>query len=121
MSTPVRTTGSAYTSGGDLTRRQLTRAAVAATIGTTIEWFDTTLYGLLIPIALGREFFPAGDPLTSSLPGFVSLLAPFAARPAAGVVFGHYGHRLGPKRLRVATLPLPRFLTPRIGWPPPSP
>jgi MFS family permease len=115
MSTTVRTTGSAYTSGGDLTRRQLTRAAVAATIGTTIEWFDITLYGLLIPIALGRVFFPTGDPLTSSLAGFVSLLVSFAARPVGGVVFGHYGDRLGRKAVLVVTLLLSGVASTLIG------
>ncbi|HXM55919.1 MAG TPA: MFS transporter [Candidatus Dormibacteraeota bacterium] len=115
MSTTVRSTGSIYTSGGDLTRRQLIRAAIAATIGTTIEWFDTTLYGLLIPIALGRVFFPAGDPLASSLAGFVSLLVSFAARPVGGILFGHYGDRLGRKATLVVTLLLSGVASTLIG------
>jgi MFS family permease len=104
-----------YTSGGDLTRRQLVRAVLAATIGTTIEWYDTTLYGLLIPLALGRLFFPTGDPLTSSLAGFVSLLVSFGARPIGGVLFGHYGDRLGRKATLVVTLLLSGVASTLIG------
>ena len=115
MSTTVRATGAAYTSGGDLTRRQLVRAVLASTIGTTIEWFDTTLYGLLIPLYIGRLFFPSGDPLTSALAGFVSLLVSFGARPLGGIVFGHYGDRLGRKATLVVTLLLSGVASTLIG------
>ena len=100
---------------GDLTRRQLGRAVVASTIGTTIEWYDTTLYGLLIPLYIGRLFFPSGDPLTSALAGFVSLLVSFAARPVGGVIFGHYGDRLGRKATLVITLLLSGVASTLIG------
>ena len=115
MSTTARATGAAYTSGGDLTRRQLGRAVLASTIGTTIEWFDTTLYGLLIPLSIGRLFFPAGDPLTSSLAGFASLMVSFGARPIGGVIFGHYGDRLGRKATLVVTLLLSGIASTLIG------
>jgi MFS family permease len=115
VSTTIRATGAAYSSGGDLTRRQLGRAVLASTIGTTIEWFDITLYGLLIPLYIGRLFFPSGDPLTSSLAGFVSLLVSFGARPVGGLLFGHFGDRMGRKATLVATLLLSGLASTGIG------
>src|SRR5579883_773274 len=76
-----------------LSRRQLVRAAMASTIGTTIEWYDTILYGTLVSLYLGRQFFPSRDPLTSAL-----------ARPLGGAIFGHFGDRVGRKATLVATL-----------------
>ncbi|HEY7201800.1 MAG TPA: MFS transporter [Candidatus Dormibacteraeota bacterium] len=99
----------------DLTRRQLVRAVIASTIGTTIEWYDTTLYGLLIPLYIGRLFFPSGDPLTSALAGFVSLLVSFGARPIGGVLFGHYGDRLGRKATLIVTLVMSGVASTLIG------
>lgn len=89
---------------GDMRRRQLTRAVVASTIGTIIEWYDTTLYVLLVPLYIGHVFFPIGDPLASVLAGFGSGLVSFAARPLGGALFGHFGDRLGRKATLVATL-----------------
>jgi hypothetical protein len=66
-------------------RRRLVRAVVASTIGTTIEWYDTTLYGLLVPFYIGPLFFPSGDAVTSALAGFSSLLVSFAFRPVPKV------------------------------------
>jgi MFS family permease len=111
----TRAAGARYASGADLTGRQLVRAVLASTIGTTIEWFDTTLYGLLIPLYLGRLFFPSGDPLTSSLAGFVSLLVSFGARPLGGILFGHFGDRLGRKATLVVTLVLAGVASTLIG------
>ncbi|HZV52571.1 MAG TPA: MFS transporter [Candidatus Dormibacteraeota bacterium] len=87
-----------------LSRRQLARAAVASTIGTTIEWYDTILYGILVSLYLGRQFFPARDPLTSALAGYGSLFVSFLARPLGGAIFGHFGDRVGRKATLVATL-----------------
>jgi len=100
---------------GDMRRRQLTRAVVASTIGSTIEWYDTTLYGLLVPLYIGRLFFPSGDPVTSALAGFSSLLVSFAFRPVGGALFGHFGDRLGRKATLVATLLLGGVATTLIG------
>ncbi|HLH71575.1 MAG TPA: MFS transporter [Candidatus Dormibacteraeota bacterium] len=87
-----------------LSRRQLVRAAMASTIGTTIEWYDTILYGTLVSLYLGRQFFPSRDPLTSALAGYGSLFVSFLARPLGGAIFGHFGDRVGRKATLVATL-----------------
>jgi MFS family permease len=110
----MHATGSGHASGS-ADRRQLVRAVVAATIGTTVEWYDTTLYALLVPLYVGRLFFPSHDPLTSALAGFVSLLVSFAARPVGAALFGHFGDRLGRKATLVATLLLSGVATTLIG------
>src|SRR6266700_911357 len=89
---------------GILTRRQRFRAVVASTVGTTVEWYDTILFGLAVPLYIGPLFFPSRDPFTSALAGFSTLLASFAARPIGAALFGHYGDSLGRKATLVATL-----------------
>ena len=85
-------------------RRQLHRAAIASTIGTTMEWYDAILYGLAVPLYLGRLFFPSPDPLTSILAGNVALVASFLARPVGAAVFGRFGDRMGRKSTLITTL-----------------
>jgi MFS family permease len=87
-----------------LTRRQLVRCVVASTIGTTIEWYDTVLYALVVGLYLGNLFFPNKDPFLSTLGGFGTLFVSFAARPVGALIFGHFGDRLGRKATLIVTL-----------------
>jgi MFS family permease len=100
----MRTTFALSRASGVLTRRQRFRAVVASTIGTTIEWYDTILFGLAVPLYIGPLFFPSRDPFSSALAGFSTLLASFAARPIGAALFGHYGDKVGRKATLVATL-----------------
>src|ERR1051326_6064848 len=96
-------TGAGYRSGS-AQRRQLVRAAVGSTIGTTVEWYDAILYGLLVPFYLGHLFFPAGDPLASTLSGYLGLGVSFGARFFGAAFFGRFGDRVGRKATLVTTL-----------------
>jgi MFS family permease len=87
-----------------LNRRQLVRAAIASSIGTTIEWYDTVLYALVVGLYLGRLFFPSRDPFVSGLEGFGSLFVSFLSRPIGSIIFGHFGDRAGRKATLIATL-----------------
>src|SRR6266567_2921491 len=71
---------------GVLTRRQRFRAVVASTVGTTVEWYDTILFGLAVPLYIGPLFFPSKDPFTSALAGVVTLLAGGTASCLVGLV-----------------------------------
>src|ERR1051326_7469369 len=75
-------TGAGYRSGS-AERRQLIRAVVGSTIGTTVEWYDAILYGLLVPFYLGHLFFPAADPLASTLGGSLGLGYALASSPVS--------------------------------------
>ncbi|MFI8104534.1 MFS transporter [Streptomyces sp. NPDC086023] len=80
------------------------RIVGASLIGTTIEWYDFFLYGSAAALVFNTLFFPAADPLTGTLIAFVTYAIGFLARPLGGIVFGHFGDRLGRKKLLVISL-----------------
>jgi metabolite-proton symporter len=76
----------------------------ASLVGTTIEWYDFFLYGSAAALVFDRLFFPESDPLVGTLLAFLTYAVGFVARPVGALVFGHYGDRLGRKRLLVISL-----------------
>ncbi|MCX5380149.1 MFS transporter [Streptomyces sp. NBC_00091] len=80
------------------------RVVAASLVGTTIEWYDFFLYGSAAALVFNKLFFPASDPLVGTLLAFLTYAVGFAARPLGGMVFGHYGDRIGRKRLLVLSL-----------------
>src|SRR6202048_2900665 len=84
--------------------RELRRAIVAATVGTTIEWYDFLLYSTMAGLVFGRLFFPNEDPLTATLNAFGIYFVGFLARPVGAFIFGHYGDRIGRKSALISTL-----------------
>jgi len=86
--------------------RELRRAVVAATVGTTIEWYDFLLYTTMAGLVFGKVFFPNEDPLTATLNSFGIYFVGFVARPIGGFIFGHYGDRIGRKSTLIVTLML---------------
>jgi MFS family permease len=84
--------------------RELRRAVVAATVGTTIEWYDFLLYSTMAGLVFGKLFFPNEDPLTATLSSFGIYFIGFVARPIGAFIFGHYGDRIGRKSTLIVTL-----------------
>src|ERR687885_1510522 len=84
--------------------RQLRRAIIASTVGTTIEWYDFFLYSAASGLVFARLFFPENDPLTGTLNAFGIYFVGFLARPVGAAIFGHYGDRVGRKATLIATL-----------------
>lgn len=82
----------------------LKRIVAASLIGTTIEWYDFFLYGSAAALVFNTVFFPGSDPLVGTLLSFLTYAVGFAARPLGALVFGHYGDRLGRKKLLVLSL-----------------
>ncbi len=87
-------------------RSSLARVIFASLIGTTIEWYDFFLYGTASALVFGKVFFPNSDPLVGVMLAFSSNALGFVARPIGGVVFGHFGDRIGRKRLLMVSLVL---------------
>lgn len=85
-------------------QKQLYRAVIASTIGTTIEWYDFFLYSIVTGLVFAKLYFPNSDPLTGTLQAFGIYAVGFAARPVGAAVFGHYGDRIGRKAALIATL-----------------
>lgn len=80
------------------------RVVGASMIGTTVEWYDFFLYGSAAALVFNTLFFPEADPLTGTLLAFATYAIGFIARPLGGLVFGHYGDKLGRKKLLVLSL-----------------
>ncbi|GAA1174719.1 MFS transporter [Pseudonocardia alaniniphila] len=84
--------------------RQARRAAAASLIGTTIEFYDFFIYGLAASLVFASRFFPSFSPVAGTLASLSTFLVGFLARPVGAVLFGHFGDRIGRKRLLVVSL-----------------
>ena len=85
-------------------RRQSTIVGIASMLGTTIEWYDFFVYGTAAALIFNKIFFPAFDPITGTLAAFATYAVGFFARPLGGIVFGHFGDRVGRKSMLLVTL-----------------
>jgi metabolite-proton symporter len=100
------------TQGGGMS---IAKIAAASTVGTTIEWYDFFLYGTVAPIVLNKVFFPNFDPVAGTLLAYTTFFAGFVSRPIGGVIFGHYGDRIGRKTVLVLTILIMGLATFLIG------
>ncbi len=86
-------------------RTSIVRVALASWIGTSIEWYDFYLYTTAAALVLGPLFFSSKlSPLAALLASYTTLWVGFAARPVGGIVFGHFGDRIGRKTMLILTL-----------------
>ena len=85
-------------------QNSIRRVILASFIGTTIEWYDFFLYGTAAALVFNRLFFPNVDSLTGTLSAFGTFAVGFIARPFGGLIFGHFGDRLGRKSMLVTSL-----------------
>lgn len=95
--------------------RQPARAAAAAFIGTTIEWYDFYIYATASALFFGKLFFPSADEFIGTMASFGTFAAGFLARPFGGALFGHWGDRVGRKKALMVTLTLMGIATIGIG------
>ena len=95
--------------------RELRRVVGASVIGATIEWYDFFLYGIVAGIVFNQLYFPADDPVVSTLLAYTTFAIGFVARPVGGLIFGHYGDKLGRKSMLVITLMIMGVATVLIG------
>lgn len=91
------------------------RVASASFAGTTVEYYDFAIYGTAAALVFPRLFFPTADPFVGTLAAFGTFAAGFLARPVGGLVFGHFGDRVGRKTMLVVTLLLMGVATTAIG------
>jgi len=98
--------------------KQLRRVVFASFIGTTVEWYDFFLYGTAAALVFNRLFFPTLNSLAGTLSAYGTFAVGFVARPLGGVVFGHYGDRLGRKKMLVWSLLIMGIATALIGLTP---
>ncbi|MCP3709912.1 MHS family MFS transporter [Paraburkholderia sp. CNPSo 3274] len=98
--------------------RQMRRVVVASLIGATIEWYDFFLYGVVAGIVFSKLYFPSGDPLISTMLAYGTFAVGFLSRPLGGIIFGHFGDRLGRKSMLIMTLSIMGVATVLIGMVP---
>jgi metabolite-proton symporter len=106
---------STHTTGATRPVSSVRRVIIASLVGTSLEWYDFFLYGSAAALVFNKLFFPSFDPVTGTLLAFTTYAVGFAARPIGGIVFGHFGDKLGRKNVLVVTLLLMGVATFLIG------
>ncbi|MGX1507527.1 UNVERIFIED_CONTAM: MFS family permease [Streptomyces graminofaciens] len=96
-------------------KRTANRAGLGAFIGSTIEWFDFYIYGTAAALVFDEVFFPELEGPLGTLVAFATFWVGFLARPLGGIIFGHFGDRLGRKKTLVITLLMMGIATTLIG------
>ncbi|MFG1647740.1 MFS transporter [Amycolatopsis sp. NPDC049252] len=91
------------------------KAALAAWIGSALEYYDFFIYGTAAALVFNKVFFPASSPATGTLLALATFGVGYAARPVGAFVLGHVGDRFGRKRVLVFTLLLMGFSTFAVG------
>lgn len=91
------------------------KIAFASLIGTSIEWYDFFIYATASALVLNQVFFPTFSPVAGTLAAFSTFAVAFFARPLGGVIFGHFGDRVGRKSMLVITLLLMGLSTVGVG------
>lgn len=96
-------------------KKMVTRVAIASLMGTTIEWYDFFLYGIVAGLVFSKLYFPTEDPYIGVILAYSTFAIGYLARPLGGFIFGHYGDRLGRKSMLVITLMIMGIATIGIG------
>ncbi|MBA1202824.1 MHS family MFS transporter [Pseudomonas capeferrum] len=91
------------------------KVVIASVIGATIEWYDFFLYGVVAGVVFNHLYFPSDDPLVSTMLAYVTFAVGFLSRPIGGVIFGHFGDRIGRKSMLIMTMMIMGVATFLIG------
>lgn len=103
------------TAGPPTPERTLRRIAVAALSASTLEWYDFYIYGTAAALVFNEVFFPTASTVVGTLATFATFGVGFLFRPVGGLVFGHFGDRLGRKKLLVIAMVMMGLATTLIG------
>ncbi|QRY64750.1 MHS family MFS transporter [Gordonia sp. PDNC005] len=79
---------------------------MSSLLGTVIEYYDFLLYSTMAALVFGRLFFPNSSGATATIAAFGTLAAGYVARPVGGILFGHFGDRVGRKTMLVLSMVL---------------
>lgn len=92
------------------------QVALASAIGCTVEWYDFFLYGTVSTLVFNKLFFPSYDPVVGTMLAYVTFGVAYISRPLGGIIFGHFGDRIGRKKMLVLTLFIMGIATFLIGF-----
>lgn len=116
MTPTLDTTRAAEPANASRSRRQARKAALGSFVGAVVDWYDFLLYGIVAALVFNSAFFPDIGRNMGTLAAFATFGVGFLFRPLGGVVFGHYGDRLGRKRMLVLTVMMMGLSTMAIGF-----
>ncbi|GAA5019585.1 shikimate transporter [Acinetobacter puyangensis] len=91
------------------------KAALSSFIGAVVDWYDFLLYGIVAALVFKDQFFPSVSPTMGTLAAFATFGVGFLFRPLGGVVFGHFGDKIGRKKMLFLTVFLMGAATVMIG------
>ena len=103
------------TIGDDQLKSSMRKVALTALAGTSIEWYDFFLYATAAALVFPSVFFPESDPTMGLILSFGTFAFGFVARPIGGILFGHFGDRIGRKKTLVTALMLMGVASTLIG------
>jgi metabolite-proton symporter len=92
------------------------RLATASMVGTSLEWYDFTIYNTLAALVFNHLFFPSVDPLAGTILAFSTYAVGYISRPLGGVIFGNLGDRIGRRAILMLTLVLMGITTALMGF-----
>lgn len=95
--------------------RAIKKIASVALAASVLEWYDFFIYGTASALIFGQIFFPDLDPLLGALSAFAALGVGFVFRPIGGIVFGHFGDKVGRKKMLVTAILMMGMATTLIG------
>ena len=95
--------------------KAIRRVVASALVGASIEWYDFFLYGVVAGIVFNKLYFPGSDPVVATLLAYTTFAVGFVTRPLGGVIFGHFGDKIGRKSMLVMTLMIMGIATFLIG------
>lgn len=106
---------SEITSSTQHSQSRARRAAWGSFVGAVVDWYDFLLYGIVAALVFNTEFFPQVSPTMGTLAAFGTFGVGFLFRPLGGMVFGHFGDKLGRKRMLMITVWMMGISTALIG------
>ncbi|WP_375458936.1 MFS transporter [uncultured Enterovirga sp.] len=83
---------------------QMRRVVMSSVVGTAVEWYDFLIYGTASALVFNKLFFPSFDPAVGTIAAFASYGVGFLARPLGAAIFGHFGDKVGRKKMLAATI-----------------
>lgn len=96
-------------------KKELRKVVIASLLGATIEWYDFFLYGVVAGIVFNKLYFPSADPFIGTILAYSTFAIGYLARPLGGFIFGHFGDKLGRKKMLVMTMLIMGIATIGIG------
>ncbi|OOL33170.1 MFS transporter [Rhodococcus rhodochrous] len=99
-------------------RRAARKAAFAAAVSTSLEWYDFFIYATAAALVFNKTFFATGSEVVAALNSFATVAVGFVARPIGGIVSGHFGDKYGRKPVLVTAILLMGVATTLIGFVP---